>query len=964
MANSHPPICPCLTERSGGDFSFFGFRLQPGPGIFLQGVVRGCNPLLTFLPHPYGGHHSASGHKTRGNVKFARHAERAQIPIARASGEGVFSKSRKMRGRGVLRLIWCSCCVLASGAAVAGGGQRVLIVHSFGSAAPPFTTHSIAFETELTEELGGEVDLDEVSLDHARYADAETDEALVEYLRKRQARWQPDLVVPVGSPAGMFVEKYRQQLFPQTPILYLGMDRRRLGADALRNNAAFVGESFDGPGLVEDILQLAPDTTNIVCVIGASQVERYWTAAAQSDFERFTNRVSFTWLNNLSFDQMLERVRKLPPRSFIFFILLIRDAAGVTHDADEALSRISEVANAPVNGIFEDQLGLGIVGGRLYRAGFEGVEGGRMAVRILRGEAASNFPPEFVGPNGRQYDWRELHRWGIGEDRLPRGSVVKYRQPSLWQQHKYLIFGGLALVMTQSVLILGLLMNLNRRRRAEGSLRESEERMKLAATAAGLTMWDWDLTGNKPWGDQTHRRMATGEEGDSDNDGFLRTVHPGDRESVEQALAKAIHGDGSYEHVHRQALADGKVRWIAARGRVEFGAEHKPVKMRGVVMDITALKLAEEQARESERGFLLIANSAPVLIWTSGPDKLCTFFNQPWLEFTGRTMEEELGNGWVEGVHPEDFTHCLKIYNESFDSRRPFAMEYRLRRHDGQFRWVLDQGVPRYDVQKRFLGYIGSCVDVTERREAEAEARRSHQELAHVNRVSTLGALTGSLAHELKQPLTAILSSAEAGRRFMEGPQKNDEEVRDALKDIAEQGQRAGRIIAGMRAMLKKDPGPMMPQDMNLVVKSVLEMAHSDLMGRRVALVLRLDPLLPIVNGRGIQLRQVILNLVMNACEAMSDEPGGGRKLTIESRRVAANEVEVSVADTGPGFPEDMMRNVFEPFRSTKAQGLGLGLAICQTIITAHGGRMVVANNGNRGATVAFTLLTRSEGDQ
>jgi hypothetical protein len=264
--------------------------------------------------------------------------------------------------------LWGICFLLASGNVnwAAEDGKRVLIVHSFGSAAPPFTTHSIAFESELTRRLGATIDLDEVSLDHARYAGSDMEEALVVYLQKRQAKWQPDLVVPIGSPAGVFVAQYRDRLFPKTPVLYTGMDRRRLPADALQKNATFVGESFDCPGFLEDILQLAPDTTNIVCVIGASPVELYWKAAFQSEFAPFTNRVNFTWLNDLSFDQMLERVKKLPPNSFVFLILLIRDAAGVTHNADEALTRISAVANAPVNSIFEHQLGLGIVGGHLY----------------------------------------------------------------------------------------------------------------------------------------------------------------------------------------------------------------------------------------------------------------------------------------------------------------------------------------------------------------------------------------------------------------------------------------------------------------------------------------------------------------------------------------------------------------------------------------------------------------------
>ncbi len=355
--------------------------------------------------------------------------------------------------------------------------KRVLIVNSFGST-PPATTRSIAFETELVQLLGTNVDVDEVPLDHTRYAGTDMEEALVRYLEKRQARWQPDLVVPIGSPACLFVEKYRDRLFPQTPILYTGMDLRRLGADALKNNAAFVGESYNPAGFVEDILQLAPDTTNIVCVIGMSPMERYWTAVCQNDFAQFTNRLGFTWLNELPFDQMLERVKNLPPHSFILLIQMARDATGVPHNADETLARMSEVANAPVNSVFENQMGRGIVGGRLSRAGAEGTEAGRLAVRILRGEAPSNLRPVILGPIGSQFDWRELRKWGISETRLPEGSVVKYREATFLKQHRFVIFASLSVVLAESVLIAGLVLNLNRRRKAERALRESEGRYR------------------------------------------------------------------------------------------------------------------------------------------------------------------------------------------------------------------------------------------------------------------------------------------------------------------------------------------------------------------------------------------------------------------------------------------------------------------------------------------------------
>ena len=512
--------------------------------------------------------------------------------------------------------------------------------------------------------------------------------------------------------------------------------------------------------------------------------------------------------------------------------------------------------------------------------------------------------------------------------------------------------------------------DLTERREAVEALRASEERLRLATLGGDLAVWDWDTAHDTAYVSGKYYEMTGYHEGEVRvNLEFFRSlVHPEDWPTVESTMNSHLRGESDYWVTeYRMRKKSGEYRWIRGVGKVvardEKGA---PIRMAGVVADITAQKeltarkQAEEQARESERQFLLIANSAPVLIWTSGPDKLCTFFNASWLEFTGRTMEQEVGNGWVEGVHPEDLTHCLKIYNESFDARRAFTMEYRLRRHDGQYRWISDHGVPRYDTGEAFLGYIGSCVDLTERKEAEAEAQRSRDELAHVSRLSTLGALAGSIAHELNQPLASIVFNAKAAQRLMEGEWSNAHEVREALNDIAEQGLRAGEVIAGMRSMLQKDTGQMAVQDVNQLVTKVLEMLHSDLLTRRVRLALRLDPLLPKVNGHGVQLRQVVLNLVMNACEAMSQEPVGQRRLTIESRRVADNQVEVSVADTGPGFPKKMLQNPFEPFQTTKVKGLGLGLTICSTIITAHGGSLVPANNADKGATIRFTLPART----
>ena len=164
---------------------------------------------------------------------------------------------------------------------------------------------------------------------------------------------------------------------------------------------------------------------------------------------------------------------------------------------------------------------------------------------------------------------------------------------------------------------------------------------------------------------------------------------------------------------------DGTVRWITARGQFYYGANGDAVRMLGMAVDITERKQAEQVLREGEERFRVVANTAPVMIWMSGTDKLCTYVNQSWLEFTGRPLEAELGNGWVESVHPEDLDRCMHTYTQAFDRREPFQMEFRLRRHDGEYRWVSDTGVPRFTPDHSFAGYIGSSTDVTERRLAE-----------------------------------------------------------------------------------------------------------------------------------------------------------------------------------------------------------------------------------------------------
>src|SRR5262245_15598283 len=359
---------------------------------------------------------------------------------------------------------------------------------------------------------------------------------------------------------------------------------------------------------------------------------------------------------------------------------------------------------------------------------------------------------------------------------------------------------------------------------------------------------------------------------------------------------------------------------------------------------------------ESELRFRSMADTAPVMIWMSGADKQCTFFNKGWLDFTGRTLEQELGNGWSAGFHPDDFDRCREGYVNSFNSRQEFTMEYRLRRNQGEYRWILCEGVPRFAPDGKFLGYIGCATDLTERKRTESELRRQREELAHLTRLSTMGELAASLAHELNQPLTAIYSNAQAAQRFMAANPADLDEVREILKDIVQDNSRAGEVISRMRALVKKQEIAFVPLDLSSVIRDVVLLVHSDAILHTIRVSLEHDPSLPPVQGDKVELQQVILNLLLNAFEAMKDCPANEREIIVQAALDGADAVRVEVRDRGTGMSGENLDKIFQPFYTTKRDGLVMGLSISRSIIEAHGGRLSADNNPDHGATFYSTV--------
>jgi PAS domain S-box-containing protein len=335
-------------------------------------------------------------------------------------------------------------------------------------------------------------------------------------------------------------------------------------------------------------------------------------------------------------------------------------------------------------------------------------------MKVFRGEEPRNIPVASY-TNAHFSDWQVFERSRLKERDRPAESV----EPTLWQAYGSYVSVALVLLLAQTMLILELLRQRKNEKTIRGHLRESDARLREAQSIAQCGSWVWDISRNKTyWSDEMYRILGLIPQSVPPTS---RLIHPGDDQYYVTKMKEASDMHQLYSAEHRIVRPNGEERIVLESGQPKYDSQQRLVSIVGTLLDITEQRRAERVLRESEDRFRTMADGAPVMMWMSGVDKLCTDFNRGWLTFTGRSIEQEVGNGWTEGVHPDDVQRCIAIYVETFDKRQPFSMEYRLRRYDGEYHWISDSGSPRFLADGTFAGYIGCCVDIHDRKAAEFE---------------------------------------------------------------------------------------------------------------------------------------------------------------------------------------------------------------------------------------------------
>ena len=371
--------------------------------------------------------------------------------------------------------------------------------------------------------------------------------------------------------------------------------------------------------------------------------------------------------------------------------------------------------------------------------------------------------------------------------------------------------------------------------------------------------------------------------------------------------------------------------------------------------DITERKRNEGKLAESERRFRLLIESIPHHVWSLRTDGSLGYWNQRLVDYTGLTPEELRTGSWA-ALHPGDVERVKAAWQTALPNGTDYEVEQRLRGRDGRYRRFVSRAVPVKNEQGQQVEWFGTNTDVEDRRQTEEALYLLQTELAHIARVTTLGELAVSIAHEINQPLTAVVSNADASLRWLRQSPPNVDEARRALEDIVKQGLRASEVIIRIRTMMRKGPRLSLVLNVNDLIEEILILVRPQIERRHVQLRTELATDLPSIAGDSIQLQQVVLNLVLNAIQAMDGQEEHSKELILVSRREGPHDIVISVRDSGEGIAAHQLDQLFQPFFTTKPGGIGMGLAICRSIIEAHGGRIWAISNVNHGADFQFSL--------
>jgi PAS domain S-box-containing protein len=440
--------------------------------------------------------------------------------------------------------------------------------------------------------------------------------------------------------------------------------------------------------------------------------------------------------------------------------------------------------------------------------------------------------------------------------------------------------------------------------------------------------------------------------------GWKSAIHADDLEYLLEIWSAALRSGAPSEWEARLRRFDGEYRWFLFRAVPLRDEKGNIVRWYGTNTDIEDRKRAEEALLESERNFRLIIDTIPALVWCAVPDGKLEYVNQRIVNVLGAPISDLVDQGWTNFLHPDDVEPTLRAWFRAVATGRRHEVEYRMRCADGVYRWFHVLGQPLRDSKGQIVRWYGLLSDIEDKKNAAEILRRTQARLSRATQIATVGELAASIAHEVNQPLAAVVANAHACLLWLLANPPNLHEASHAAERIVRDGNDAAEVVRRIRALFKQAEPQMVLLDLNEVIAEVIRMLKAEIVRQGVLVETELEENLPPVMADRLQIQQVIFNLLTNGIEAM-DMLAGPKKLMIRSRRSGTDEILIEIRDHGAGLKDP--DRTFEAFYTTKENGMGMGLAICRSIVDAHRGQLWAASTEGPGATFCFTLPVKED---
>jgi PAS domain S-box-containing protein len=709
--------------------------------------------------------------------------------------------------------------------------RRILLLYPYDNVSPATLTAGMAIRKRLAGEPSLKIDIHSDFLDLARFPTEADQLRSAHFLAEKYAGNLPEIMMPLSPEAQRFAIKYRDTIAPGIPIVFCCVTPEMATATDRPSDVTGIYGEFDAGKTIALAERLQPKARNLVIISGASEMDRQWLASVRKQIEPYEGHLKTEYWTGLAYETLFERAAHLPRETIVLFMTVYGDGTGRPFVPADVLADLTRVASAPIYGPSDNYLGRGIVGGYTDSYELMGTSAANMALEILAGRNPASMAPKPSENRSYKVDARQLSRWKMAQTGLPRGTVVYFKPPTLWDEHRNLVLATVFVILLQAIMITALLAQMFARRRAETSLKESEERWR--------SMFEMSTVG--------------------------------------------------------VVLADHNFRFLVTNTAFQAMLGRTDDELHG----LTPLDISTDEDRE--------------------PLKL---------------LYEQVRRG----------------------SRQGYEAVHQYRRKDGAPVWVHAYVSRMQSSDSKPALFLATTIDITERKRAEAASRDALSELARVARLTTMGEMTASIAHEINQPLGAMVADGSAGLRWLANTTPDLEEARACFRRVVNDGHRASQVISGIRAMLEKGSGAREPLDINRLVREVLMFAHSEIENQRIVVRAELDENLSEVLVNRIQLQQVVLNLVMNGIDAMATLDDRSRVLRLRSGQNGSSSVTLAVEDTGTGIDNNVAGRIFEAFFTTKEHGMGMGLSICRSIVVAHGGRLFVSPGDLYGSVFQLEL--------